>query len=284
MSGKSVHSRAVIHRPQRTLLRLIWRLPPELKEGGRMITSIAIENFKAIRDRVRIELKPITLLFGPNSSGKSSVIHALHYAREVFERRNLDADKTISGDGVVDLGGFRNFVHGRQLSRAVVLRFDLDLSSGNIDLEEYTVVAFDNPAAVRLPLAHRVEITQLIPVVTLALMGPAFASIEQPELHLHPALPVRLGELLIHVANQVGWNWHRLLVETHSEHLLLRLLRRIRETNEGELPANHSGLTPDMLSVVYVEPPADRSPEPEKPGIQVRHLRIDETGEFFAQP
>src|SRR3954447_9374893 len=90
-----------------------------------MITSIAIENFKAIRDRVAFDLKPITLLFGPNSSGKSSVIHALHYAREVFERHNLDPDQTVVGGKFIDLGGFRTLVHGHDLSRAVVLRFDV---------------------------------------------------------------------------------------------------------------------------------------------------------------
>jgi hypothetical protein len=29
------------------------------------ITAITIENFKGIREPVRVELKPITLLFGP---------------------------------------------------------------------------------------------------------------------------------------------------------------------------------------------------------------------------
>jgi AAA15 family ATPase/GTPase len=50
-----------------------------------MITGIAIENFKGVRERVEIELWPITLLFGPNSAGKSTILHALHCAREVFE-------------------------------------------------------------------------------------------------------------------------------------------------------------------------------------------------------
>src|SRR5262249_853405 len=121
-----------------------------------------------------------------------------------------------------------------------------------------------------------VGITQLIPVVTLALMGPGLGAIEQPELHLHPALQVRLGERLIHVANKEGWHWARLLVETHSKHRLLRLLRRIRETGEGELPAAHAGLKPTKLSVVYVEPPADEASDTEKSGIRVRQLRIDE--------
>jgi AAA ATPase domain/Protein of unknown function (DUF3696) len=94
-----------------------------------VITAIEIENFKGIGERVRIELKPITLLFGPNSAGKSTILHALHYAREIFERRNLDADQTLAGGQFVDLGGFRNLVHGRDLERSVILRFELDIDS-----------------------------------------------------------------------------------------------------------------------------------------------------------
>ena len=55
----------------------------------------------------------MTLLFGPNSAGKSSIIQALHYAREVILHGNLDAHETEIGGKYVDLGGFKNFVHGR---------------------------------------------------------------------------------------------------------------------------------------------------------------------------
>lgn len=99
------------------------------------VTRLVIENFKGIGESVEIELKPITLLFGPNSAGKSTVLHALHYAREVFERRNLDADQTAAGGKFIDLGGFRNFVHGRDVGRAVRFQFDLDLE--NHDLPAY---------------------------------------------------------------------------------------------------------------------------------------------------
>jgi len=99
-----------------------------------MITAIEIENFKAIRDRVRVELKPITLLFGPNSAGKSTVVQALHYAREILERHNLDPDRTIYGGDAVELGGFRNLVYNHDATRSITLRFDLDLRA--IDLSE----------------------------------------------------------------------------------------------------------------------------------------------------
>ena len=93
-----------------------------------MITKIAIENFKGIRDRLEFELKPITLLFGANSVGKSTVLHALHYAREIFERHNVNPDRTISGGNYVDLGGFDGFVHGKDRSREVSVGVSIDLS------------------------------------------------------------------------------------------------------------------------------------------------------------
>lgn len=76
-----------------------------------MITGISIENFKGIRERVKLDFRPITLLFGANSAGKSTILHALHYAREIFERHNLDADQTIAGGKYIDLGGFQRLVH-----------------------------------------------------------------------------------------------------------------------------------------------------------------------------
>jgi len=92
-----------------------------------MITAIHIENFKGIRDRVKIDLKPITLLFGPNSAGKSTIVQAIHYAREVLERQNLDPDQTLMGGDRVDLGGFQNLVHNHDLNREVCLRLEYDI-------------------------------------------------------------------------------------------------------------------------------------------------------------
>lgn len=96
-----------------------------------MITSITIENFKGIGGRVKIPLKPITLLFGPNSAGKSTILHAIHYAREVLERRNVDADRTLAGGDAFDLGGFRKFVHNHDLDSSVVIGFEIDLAASN---------------------------------------------------------------------------------------------------------------------------------------------------------
>lgn len=94
------------------------------------ITQITIENFKGIADKVEIPIRPITLLFGANSAGKSTILQALLYLNELLEGRNADADRLAPSGASLDLGGFREFVHNRDLSRkvriGVTLRLDDD--------------------------------------------------------------------------------------------------------------------------------------------------------------
>ncbi|MCA8998951.1 MAG: AAA family ATPase [Planctomycetaceae bacterium] len=97
-----------------------------------MITGIAIENFKGISDRIELEFKPITLLFGSNSAGKSSVLHALHYLREIFVNGNVDAVDSEIGGEFVDLGGLPHMIHGRD--RNSQMRFRI---SATVDFKEH---------------------------------------------------------------------------------------------------------------------------------------------------
>ena len=103
-----------------------------------MITGITIENFKGIGSPVRLDLKPITMLFGSNSAGKSTIFHAMLYAYEVLVNHNLDADETFLGGDSIDLGGFRSFVHGHDLDRQVTIALDIDLNSVSL-LKEWPI-------------------------------------------------------------------------------------------------------------------------------------------------
>ncbi|MBU4261100.1 MAG: DUF3696 domain-containing protein [Proteobacteria bacterium] len=119
------------------------------------ITAITIENFKGIREPVRVELKPITLLFGPNSAGKSTIIQALHYAREIFERQNLNPDRTLLGADSIDLGGFESLVNQHDLKLPVNLRFDLDLRAEDLPThdESQYIEDWDTPGSVGLNMS-----------------------------------------------------------------------------------------------------------------------------------
>ncbi|GAB1719307.1 MAG: hypothetical protein NTAFB09_10380 [Nitrosospira sp.] len=100
-------------------------LPPRL-------TAIELENFKGMGERVRIELAPITLLFGANSAGKSTILQALQYVREILEHRNTNPDRTLYGGDFIDLGGFLNLVHHRDLSRRIGIKLEITLNSTNL--------------------------------------------------------------------------------------------------------------------------------------------------------
>ena len=110
------------------------RLDAGTPTGSRspLITAIEIENFKAIGRRMRVDLRPVTLLFGNNSAGKSTIIQALCYAHEVLSHRTAGAHKTELGGEQIDLGGFRQFVHRHDLSLVVRLRFELNLNGQDI--------------------------------------------------------------------------------------------------------------------------------------------------------
>jgi hypothetical protein len=104
-----------------------------------MLRAIEITNFKGVGETVRIPIRPITLMFGANSSGKSTILHALHYAHEVLNHRNFDVDVTERGGASINLGGFKNLIHNRDLRSNVTLAFEVDLE--DIDLPEYSVDA-----------------------------------------------------------------------------------------------------------------------------------------------
>jgi len=96
------------------------------------LSRLEITNFKGIGTKQVIELAPITLLFGPNSAGKSTILQSLHYVREVLARGNPDPDQTIAG-GLIDLGGFANLIHGHDRSRTMTIKLVIDGIDGTGD-------------------------------------------------------------------------------------------------------------------------------------------------------
>lgn len=136
----------------------------------------------------------------------------------------------------------------------------------------------DGGAALQ-PYDLGVGISQAVPVIVACLLPATphrgrtacMVALEQPELHLHPRQQAPLGDLFIQAA--LAGPGHTLLVETHSEHLLLRLLRRIRQQHEGTLPSDATGLRPEDIAVVYVRTGED--------GSFAKELRISPEGEFL---
>lgn len=71
-------------------------------------------------------------------------------------------------------------------------------------------------------------LSQFLPVLVLCYYAPEYSTLilEQPGMHLHPKVQSQLADLLIEVVTERNL---QVLVESHSEHLLNRLQRRVAE-------------------------------------------------------
>lgn len=112
-------------------------------------------------------------------------------------------------------------------------------------------------------------ISYVLPVLT-ALWGAERSLIEQPELHLHPAAQCEMGDAVIRAFNRGRFS----IIETHSEHLLLRILRRIRQTSEQKVEDQELKCPPEAVVVLYFAPMADGT-------TQVNRLRVTRGGDFM---
>lgn len=79
-------------------------------------------------------------------------------------------------------------------------------------------------------------ISQILPVLVLLYYAPERSTVflEQPEIHLHPAVQSALADLIVTV---VKTRKLQIIIESHSEHLLQRMLRRISEGDKSPYPA-----------------------------------------------
>ncbi len=113
-------------------------------------------------------------------------------------------------------------------------------------------------------------ISQVLPIVVQSrLSEKKTLLIEQPEIHLHPAHQAELGDMFIRSAKERG---NTLLLETHSENLLLRIMRRMRETSTGKLPEGAIAVRSEDVMVLFIESDGSQS--------IVREMPLDERGEL----
>lgn len=86
-----------------------------------MFTVIDIKNFKAFSEWQSLTLAPITLIYGPNSSGKSSIIHSIMLLKQSLTRPSTQGGLVSNGE-YVDLGDYSSMVNGHDISKEISFR------------------------------------------------------------------------------------------------------------------------------------------------------------------
>lgn len=153
---------------------------------------------------------------------------------------------------------------GRKINRAQyknLARFDVFIAQWLKDLgiihgfsvkpvakgrKEYEVLVKTHPTATEVKITDvGFGVSQVLPALVQAFYCPPNSTIwmEQPEIHLHPQVQAELADAFISATQawENGKERHvQLIVESHSEHFLNRLQRRVAE-----------GLSPDKVAVYF---------------------------------
>ena len=109
-------------------------------------------------------------------------------------------------------------------------------------------------------------VSQTLPLIT-ELFSPEPAPmflLQQPEVHLHPSAQAALGTLFCEIANPQ----RQLVVETHSDYIIDRVLMDVRDGT--------TGLKAEDVSILYFEPNDDY--------VTIHSLRLDERGNILNAP
>lgn len=95
----------------------------------RGITSIAVSGFKSLRDETRIAIRPLTVLAGANSSGKSSIMQPLLMLKQTLDSPNDPGALLLNGQNV-DFSDPDQFLSADSKSREFKIELEFDRGLG----------------------------------------------------------------------------------------------------------------------------------------------------------
>lgn len=103
-----------------------------------MFTRLRLTNFKAWQDTGDIALRPVTMLLGTNSSGKSSLIQSLLLLKQTVQSPDRTVHLNLGGDETTDLFNFGRFEdvlrQGTESPRQFSIGFDWQGDGGTKSL------------------------------------------------------------------------------------------------------------------------------------------------------
>lgn len=121
------------------------------------VEAIRLQNFMAFEDTGWLDLRPITLLFGRNSSGKSALIRAMLLLRQSLNTPRPGEPFLFTDPYGVDIGGFKEMVHRGEVDRHIWFHFrctSADIRAALDDLREQGLIEQAPSAALEIVLGY----------------------------------------------------------------------------------------------------------------------------------
>lgn len=94
-----------------------------------MITKISLKNFKAFKDLNELRIKPVTILCGTNSCGKTSILQSILLTKQTLESQNPNQTILLNGR-FVHMGPFENIIFQKNLNEAMSFEFTFNVTKG----------------------------------------------------------------------------------------------------------------------------------------------------------
>lgn len=104
------------------------------------LKKIRIQNFKCL-ENTAFNIKPLTFLFGPNSSGKSSFIKALRFLEMNFSSSSYSGLNYEKDN--LSLGNYKEIVYNHDTNRKIIYEIELDSERENKNIENDILVKFE---------------------------------------------------------------------------------------------------------------------------------------------
>lgn len=142
-----------------------------------MITEYSLTNFKAFAGEQRVKLKPITLVYGQNSSGKSSLLQSLLLLKQTIESSENPETLLLPKGNLVDLGGYREFINGHDARKPFVFE-------------------------VRLPVPKDQQFLPGLILKTLDSFGATFLGLRVEMVHDEESAAAKLGGLALFIGDE----------------------------------------------------------------------------------
>lgn len=96
-----------------------------------MLTNLTLENFKAFQKLDDLKIKPITILCGTNSCGKSSILQSILLLKQTLESQNPNQNLLLNGR-FVKLGSFQDVIFKKNIDNKISFNLTFQIEGFNL--------------------------------------------------------------------------------------------------------------------------------------------------------